>query len=89
MISAEGVPNVIKSDHFNPITQMKYKEQKRDNTLELLAVPTFNNMPIEREYFTDFAKALLDIVTSMALTTEDRPKDFFFTQFLLTRFICN
>lgn len=76
---AEGVPNVIKSDHYNPITQMKYKEQKRDNTLELLAIPTFNNMPIERVDFTDFAKSLVEIVQNMALTTEERPKNFFFT----------
>jgi len=41
---------------------MKYKEQKRDNTLELLAVPTFNNMPIERVEFTAFAKSLQEIV---------------------------
>jgi hypothetical protein len=45
----EKGPNLIKSDAYNPITNMKYKEAKRDNTLELLAVPTFNKMPLERE----------------------------------------
>ena len=55
------------------------KEQKRDNTLELLAVPTFNNMPLERTEFTEFAKQLVDIVSNMALQTEERPKNFFFT----------
>jgi hypothetical protein len=47
--------------------------------LELLAIPTFNNMPIERVDYTDFAKSLQEKVSNMALTTDERPKNFFFT----------
>jgi hypothetical protein len=45
-----GNPGIIKSDYFNPLTNIqKYKTQSQDNTLELLAIPSFNDLMIERE----------------------------------------
>lgn len=38
----QAAPNVIRSEHYNPLVNMKYKENKSENTLETLAVPSFN-----------------------------------------------
>ena len=66
---------------------MKYKETKRDNTLELLAVPNFKNMQLERTEYVVFAKCLAERVHTLSLETEERPKNFYFSSFLLSRFI--
>lgn len=38
----QAAPNVIRSEHYNPLVNMKYKDNKSENTLEVLAVPSFN-----------------------------------------------
>lgn len=49
-------PGMIKSDHFNPLTNIqRYKSTQQDNTLELLAVPSLNELPIERGDVVEFA----------------------------------
>ena len=51
-------PN-IKSDYYNPLTNQAYKKQEQDNTLELLAIPSFNDLMIERKDSLLFAQSLL------------------------------
>ena len=80
-------PNVIKSDYHNPIINMKYGKEKSDHTLEFLAIPQFDTLPIERVDFGTFALRLKSIVTDLTLKTEEKPKNYYFTQYLLSRFI--
>jgi len=44
-----GVPNVSKSDYHNPLVNMRYRQQKRDNTLEILAFPYLERLTLERK----------------------------------------
>lgn len=46
-----GVPNVTKSDYYNPVINMKYRQTQHDSTLEFLAFPHLKNLPIERHDF--------------------------------------
>lgn len=48
-------PSLMKSDHYNPMTNLKYKLQEQDCTLELLAIPSFNDLYIERKNVITFA----------------------------------
>ena len=82
-------PNMISSEHYNPLTNMKYKERenKMENTLEVLAVPSFSKLPIQTEDFLTFAQNLNEIVTDLTMKTEEKPKSFYFTLYLLSRFI--
>jgi hypothetical protein len=56
------MPNVIKSDHFNPLVNMKYKENQTENKLEILAVPSFSHLQVEFEDYFNFSKCLYEIV---------------------------
>ena len=86
-------PNIINSEHYNPLTNMKYKEReqgKPENTLEVLAVPSFAKLPIETKEpqdFLAFAQNLNEILTDLTNKTEERPKSFYFTLYLLNQFI--
>ena len=66
---------------------MKYKQQKHDNTLEILAFPSIERFPIERKNVAVFAEKLKDIVLELTLKTEEKPKNFFYTVFLLNKII--
>ena len=80
-------PNALKSDYHNPLINMKYGKDKSDHTLEFLAIPQFLQLPIERLDFGSFATRLKEIVTDLTLKTEEKPKNYYFTQYLLSRFI--
>jgi len=87
-----GAPNMAKSDYHNPLINMKYKDDngdknKRDFTLELLAVPIFGKIPLERTKDVEFACCLKNKVFEMTLETEEKPKNYYFTQFLLNMYI--
>ena len=86
-VNHTGAPNVIKSDYHNPLINMKYKQQKHDNTLEILAFPSIERFPIERKNVAVFAEKLKDIVLELTLKTEEKPKNFFYTVFLLNKII--
>lgn len=68
---------------------MKYKEResKMENTLEVLAVTSFSKLPIQTEDYLTFAANLNEIVTDLTMKTEEKPKNFYFTLYLLSRFI--
>ena len=83
----QAAPNVIRSEHYNPLVNMKYKENKSENTLEVLAVPSFSQLPIETQNHLAFAENLNEIVTDLTMKTEEKPKNFYFTLYLLSRFI--
>ena len=68
---------------------MKYIENKSDNTLEVLAIPSFSQLPIEMESALNFAQNLHGIVTELTQKTEEHPKNFYFTRYLLHQFIAN
>ena len=80
---------MIHSEHYNPLTNMKYKERegKTESTLEVLAVPSFSKLPIEMEDHLSFAKNLQEILNELTAKTEEKPKSFYFTLYLLSRFI--
>ena len=58
-------------------------KQGRDNTLDLLVVPIFKIMPVERKDFVVFANNVALRVENLGMETEDRPKNFYYTLFLL------
>jgi hypothetical protein len=64
-----GAQNLIKSDHYNPVTNLKYKVQEEDNTLDLLAVPSFNELQVERKDVIKFAEQLLAKIMNMTVVT--------------------
>lgn len=66
---------------------MKYNLQTVDNTLELLAAPVLNKLPILRTEYIDFAENLYKIIKEMSHLSEEKPKNFFLVMFLLHRFI--
>lgn len=66
---------------------MKYNLPTVDNTLELLAAPILNKLPIERTNQILFASHLKVIITELSHLSEEKPKNFFFALFLLHRFI--
>ena len=66
----------------NPSEKPKPK-QARDNTLDLLAVPNFKIMPVERKDFVSFAEDVVGRVETLSMETEECPKDFCYSLFLL------
>ncbi len=66
---------------------MSYNTQNVDNTLELLAVPCLRKLPLERDNSVAFAIKLKVIIGEETLLNEAKPKNFYFVQFLLARFI--
>lgn len=50
------------SERVNPLTNMKYNLEIVDNTLELLAAPVLNKLPIERVNQVLFAQNLKKII---------------------------
>lgn len=62
---------------------MKYGANRSDNTLEVLAIPSFSQLPIDMESPLDFARNLHGIVTELTQKTEELPKNFYFTMYLL------
>jgi hypothetical protein len=65
----------------------KYKTTSQDNTLELLAVPSLNDLQIERENVISFAQDLLKKIGIMTNLTDQKPQNFYYAQFLLDMFI--
>ena len=55
--------------------------------LELLACPSFKNLPVERGSPVNFAKNLNEIIKKFTKTSEEKPNNLYFTQFMLERFI--
>jgi len=53
------------SERINPLTNMKYSVSANDKTLELLAVPSFEKLPVERDDPVKFAKNLNEIIQSI------------------------
>lgn len=78
---------MIRSEHYNPLVNMKYKENKSESTLEALAVPSFETLPVETSDHLAFAQNLNNIVTDLTMKTEEKPKNFYFTLYLLNRYI--
>lgn len=66
---------------------MKYRQQTRDSTLEFLACPSLKNFPIERKNFVSFADNLKDVVMDICMRSEEKPKNYFYTAFLLNKII--
>jgi hypothetical protein len=66
---------------------MSYNVQTVDNTLELLAVPCLSKLPLERDNSIAFAIKLKEIISEKTHLNEAKPKNFYFVQFLLARFI--
>ncbi len=62
---------------------MKYHIQTVDNTLELLAMPCLRKLPLEREDPVLFAKKLKDVISELTQLNEQKPKNYYFAQFLL------
>ena len=50
-----------------------------DKTMELLAVPSFEKLPVERDDPVKFAKNLNEIIQSITQINYDKPKNFYFT----------
>ncbi len=64
----------MKSDFYNPLTNIqKYKSQQQDNTLELLTIPSLNDLQIERENVINFAQELLKKIGTMTNLTDQKP----------------
>ncbi len=64
----------MKSDFYNPLTNIqKYKSQQQDNTLELLTIPSLNDLQIERENVIHFAQELLKKIGTMTNLTDQKP----------------
>lgn len=63
--------------------------QNIDYILEILAVPSLSKLPLERDNPVQFAKRLKQIIGEMTQLNEEKPKNYYFTQFLLARFIKN
>lgn len=66
---------------------MKYNLTQVDNTLELLAAPILNKLPILRVEHIQFAQNLHNIIQELSHLSEEKPKNFFLVLFLLHRFI--
>ena len=78
----------MKSDFYNPLTNIqKYKSQQQDNTLELLTIPSLNDLQIERENVIHFAQELLKKIGTMTNLTDQKPQNFYYAQFLIDMFI--
>ena len=58
---------------------VRYGKDKSDHTLEFLAIPQFETLPIERTDYGSFAVRLKEIVTDLTLKTEEKPKNYYFT----------
>lgn len=86
--SETEVITTAQSERVNPVTNMAYyKQQSVDNTLELLAVPSLNKLPLERDRPIVFATKLREIIGELTQLNEQKPKNYYFAQFLLTYFI--
>jgi len=55
--------------------------------LELLAIPSFNDLQIERENVISFAQDLLKKIGVMTNLTDQKPQTFYYAQFLIDMFI--
>lgn len=66
---------------------MKYKLTQRDTTLEFLAFPTLKQLPIERRNFVEFAEFLKILVFETFQKTEEKPKNYYYSGFLLSKVI--
>ena len=78
----------MRSERISPLTNMQYNQQvEDDNTLEKLAVPSLEHLPLEKESPQKFAQALQQLLHEKAHQSNRPPKDFFFAMFLVLRFI--
>jgi hypothetical protein len=66
---------------------MRYRQQKRDNTLEILAFPYLERLTLERKNMAQFAAKMKDTVLEVTMRTEEKPKNYFYTLFLLNKVI--
>ena len=55
--------------------------------MEYLAVPSLNDLQIERDNVIDFAENLLRKVAAITNLTDAKPQNFFYSQFLIDMFI--
>jgi hypothetical protein len=55
----------------------------------MLAVPSLTKLPLERDSPVLFAQNLKEIIGEFTHLNEAKPKNYFFVQFLLSRFIKN
>jgi hypothetical protein len=53
------------SERINPLTNMKYSINANDKTMELLAVPSFEKLPVERDDAVKFANNLYEIIQNI------------------------
>jgi len=77
----------VKSDYYNPMTNQQKVSKKRDETLEHLAIPLFNSIKIERQNDLSFAYAVHRKIIEISNLADDQPKNYFYSQFLLNKFI--
>ena len=76
----------VKSDYYNPITNQVRNMKKRDDTLELLAIPIMNQIKIEREDDLKFAIEIYKKICEVSNLSDDLPKNYFFSQFCLIKY---
>lgn len=63
----------VKSDYFNPLTNQgaNKNSKKRDDTLELLAIPVFNNIKIERIHDIELALSIYNKMVEITNLADD------------------
>ena len=57
--------------------------------MEYLAIPSLNELQIERADVIDFAANLLKKIAVMTNLTDAKPQNFFYSQFLIDMFIAH
>ena len=67
--------------------QQNKNAKKRDDTLEHLAIPLFASMQIERQDEIQFALSVYKKIIEITNLSDDQPKNYYYSQFLLLKFI--
>jgi len=63
------------------------KLQDDEDILEMVAIPSFKRLPIERHDVLKFAENLDKKITQLQLISEEKPKAYFFSLCLIKQFI--
>lgn len=63
----------VKSDYYNPLTNQASNKnsKKRDDTLELLAIPVFNSIKIERLNDIELALSIYNKMVEITNLADD------------------
>lgn len=63
----------VKSDYYNPLTNQAANKssKKRDDTLELLAIPVFNSIKIERLNDIELALSIYNKMVEITNLADD------------------